>query len=136
MDILDKSLGQIGPLIDLIGIDRVQRMIQDEVLEIVPMAYIRGRSFLESIIIVNEAQNLTTDHMKLLLGRVGEESRIFLDGDYSQSDSNLFKNKNGIQLLLKLSQSETYSKFFSTVKLIKTERSFTASAADYLETLE
>lgn len=134
--VLDKVVGQIGPLIDLIGIDRVQQMIREETLEIVPMAYARGRSFLNTIIIVNEAQNLTADHMKLLIGRVGDGSRIFFDGSLKQIDNQLFKNKNGIQLLLKLSNSEIYSKIFSTVKLIKTERSFTASAADYLEELE
>ena len=107
-----------------------------ETLEIVPMSYIRGRSFTNSIIIVNEAQNLTADHMKLLLARVGEGSRIFIDGDISQTDSQIFKNKNGIQLLLKLSESPIYSKIFSTVKLLKTERSLAASAADYLEEIE
>jgi predicted ribonuclease YlaK len=45
------------------------------------MAYMRGRSFQNSIIIVNEAQNLTEDHVKLLLARVGDGSRIFFDGD-------------------------------------------------------
>ena len=136
-DILDKSMGTIGPLIDLIGIDRVSKMIKEfETLEIVPMSYIRGRSFTDSIIIANEAQNLTVDHMKLLLARVGEGSRIFIDGDISQTDSQLFKNKNGIQLLLKLSESPVYSKIFSTVRLLKTERSLAASAADYLEEIE
>lgn len=135
-DVLDKSLGQIGPLIDLIGIDNVKHMIETETLEIVPMAYIRGRNFSESIIIVNEAQNLTKDHVKLLLARVGENSKIIFDGDQKQADSRLFKNKNGIELLLKLSNSEKYSKIFSAIKLQKTERSFAASAADYLDELE
>ena len=49
-------MGTIGPLIDLVGIDRVSKMIKEfETLEIVPMSYIRGRSFTDSIIIVNEA---------------------------------------------------------------------------------
>ena len=77
----EKTLGLMGPILDILGIDRVQRYVEDEKIEIVPMAYLRGRSFLDSIIIVNEAQNLTTDHMKLLLARVGEGSRILLDGD-------------------------------------------------------
>ena len=135
-DVLDKSFGQIGPLIDLIGIDQVKRMIETESLEIVPMAYIRGRNFSDSVIIINEAQNLTKDHVKLLLARVGENSKIIFDGDQKQTDSRLFKNKNGIELLLKLSNSEKYSKIFSAIKLQKTERSFAASAADYLDELE
>ena len=111
-------------------------MITEERLEIVPMAYIRGRSFTESIIIVNEAQNLTEDHAKLLLARVGEGSRIVFDGDVCQADSQLFKDKNGLNLLLKLSDSPIYNKIFSAVKLVKTERSLTACAADYLDDIE
>jgi hypothetical protein len=45
----------------------------------------------------------------------------------------LFKNKNGIKLLLKLADSEKYSKIFGTIRLEKVERSLTASAADYLD---
>lgn len=134
-DILEKTVGQIGPLIDLIGFDRVKGMIANEELEIVPMANARGRSFSKSIVLVNEAQNLTQDHVKLLIGRVGEESRIIFDGDQSQADSSLFKDRSGLKLLLKLSDSDCYSKIFSAIRLIKSERSFTASAADYLETL-
>lgn len=134
--ILDKSMGQIGPLIDLIGIDMVQRMISEETLEVVPMGYIRGRSFTDSLIIINEAQNLTYDHVKLLLGRVGEGSRIFFDGDTQQADTALFKDKNGLRLLTKLSNSERFSKIFGAVKLKKVERSLAACAADYLEDLE
>ena len=129
-------MGQIGPLIDLIGIDMVQRMISEETLEVVPMGYIRGRSFTDSLIIINEAQNLTYDHVKLLLGRVGEGSRIFFDGDTQQADTALFKDKNGLRLLTKLSNSERFSKIFGAVKLRKVERSLAACAADYLEDLE
>lgn len=134
--VLDKQLGQIGPLIDLIGIDHIQRMISDETLEIVPMAYVRGRSFTDSLIIINEAQNLTKDHVKLLLARVGEGSKICFDGDRAQADKALFKEKNGLELLSRLSDSDVYSKIFSAIRLTKTERSLTACAADYLENIE
>lgn len=135
-DVLDKSMGQIGPLIDLIGIDMVQKMISEETLEVVPMAYVRGRSFTDSLIIVNEAQNLTQDHVKLLLARVGEGSRICFDGDVSQVDSFLFKEKNGLTLLTKLSDSEIFNKIFGAIKLKRVERSLAACAADYLEDIE
>ena len=132
-ELLDKVVGQIGPLIDLIGLDFVENMVSRGELEVVPMSSIRGRSFEDSIIIVNEAQNLTEEHVKLLIGRCGNGSRIFFDGDLRQIDSSLFKNKNGIKLLLKLADSEKYSKIFGTVRLEKVERSLTASAADYLD---
>lgn len=105
-------------------------------LEIVPMGYARGRSFDNSIIIVNEAQNLTDEHIKLLIARCGDNSRIFLDGDLKQTDSSLFKDKNGLKLLLKLADSEEYAPYFATVRLNKIERSKTAQAAGYLDELQ
>ena len=134
-ELLEKVTGQIGPLIDLVGIDQVQDWLRTECLEIVPMGFIRGRSFQDTIIIVNEAQNLTEDHIKLLIARCGEGSRIFFDGDFKQADSAIFRNKNGLKLLLNLRKSPVYSKIFATVKLITTERSLTAQASSFLDDL-
>ena len=134
-ELLDKTIGQIGPLLDLVGIDQVQDWMRTEQLEIVPMSFIRGRSFQDSIIIVNEAQNLTEDHVKLLIARCGEGSRIFFDGDFKQADSAIFRNKNGLKLLLNLRKSPIYSKIFATVKLVTIERSLTAQASSYLDDL-
>lgn len=134
-ELLEKVTGQIGPLVDLVGIDEVQEMIRREELEVVPMNSIRGRSFQDTIIIVNEAQNLTEDHIKLLIARCGEGSRIFFDGDLKQADSAIFRNKNGLKLLLNLRKSPVYSKIFATVKLITTERSLTAQASSFLDDL-
>jgi len=120
----------------LIGLDFVENMISRGELEVVPMSSIRGRSFENSIIIINEAQNLTEEHVKLLIGRCGDKSRIFFDGDLRQADSAIFKNKNGLKLLLKLANSEKYNKIFGTVRLEKVERSLTASAADYLDEID
>lgn len=132
-ELIDKILGQIGPLIDLVGIDTIHRMIAEEQLEVVPMSTIRGRSFQDSIIIVNESQNLTEDHIKLLIARCGNGTRIFFDGDIKQADSQLFRDKNGLKLLLNLQKSEEYSKIFAAIKLTTVERSHTARAAEYLD---
>lgn len=132
-ELLDKTIGQIGPLVDLIGIDAISNMITYDQLEVVPMSFIRGRSFSNAIVIVNEAQNLTEDHIKLLIARCGEGTRIFFDGDYKQADSHIFRNKNGLKLLMNLKNSPIFSNIFAAVKLIKTERSFTAQASDYLD---
>ena len=132
-ELLDKVVGQIGPLIDLTSLDTVQDMITHNQLEVVNMGSIRGRSFDESIIIVNEAQNLTEEHIKLLIGRVGEGSRIFFDGDLKQTDSAVFRNRNGLKLLLNLRKSPIYSKIFATVQMKLTERSLTAQAASFLD---
>ena len=132
-ELLDKVIGQIGPLVDLIGIDRVHSLMDQGELEIVDMGSARGRNFDETFIIVNEAQNLTEEHIKLLIGRCGEGSRIFFDGDLKQTDSEIFRNKNGLRLLLELRKSPIYSPLFGTIQLKLTERSKTAQASSYLD---
>lgn len=134
-DVMDKITPSIGPLIDLVGIDQVNRWISEEKLEIVPLAYIRGRSFDDSIIIVSEAENLTEDHIKLLLGRCGKDTRIFFDGDIKQADSAIFKDRNGLKLLLNLHQNPVFAKLFGTIQLNRIERSIVAAAADYLDSI-
>ena len=63
----------------------------------------------------------------------GEGTRIFFDGDIKQADSQLFRNKNGLKLLMSLRKSSIFSKIFATVNLTSIERSLTAQAADYLD---
>lgn len=67
--------------------------------------------------------------------RCGEGTRIFFDGDIKQADSQLFRNKNGLKLLLGLRKSPIYSKMFATIKLTMTERSKTAQCAEFLDDL-
>ena len=132
---LDKTLPLVGPLLDIVGIDQIEQLISVDQLEIIPMAYLRGRNFDDSIIIVNEAQNLDSEHIKLLIGRVGNNSRIFFDGSLTQIDQDIFKNKNGIRSLLNISDS-SFSDLFSAVTLKKIERSRTAQIADYLDSID
>lgn len=80
-DSFEKLIPSIGPLIDQVGIDQINRWIANEELEIVPLAFMRGRSFNDAIILVSEAENLTESHIKLLISRCGENTRIFFDGD-------------------------------------------------------
>lgn len=101
-----------------------------------PISLARGRNIENSIIIVNEAQNLTEYHIKLLLGRVGEGSRIFFDGDLKQTDKRVFEEQNGLKLLTRLSESNEYKSLFAHVNLIKSERSKTAMAAQFLDEIE
>lgn len=77
----EKLLPSIGPLVDLVGIDQINRWMQEEKLEIVPIAYMRGRNFDDSIVIVSEAENLTEEHIKLLIARCGRNTKICFDGD-------------------------------------------------------
>ena len=133
-DLMDKILPSIGPLVDIVGIDTITRWMQSEKLEIVPVAYIRGRNFDDSIVLVSEAENLTEEHIKLLLARCGNNTRIFFDGDIHQADSAIFKDRNGLKLLLNLHDSP-FDEMFATVQLVTIERSVVAATADYLDTI-
>lgn len=134
-DATDKELVYMGPILDIIGEIRARDMITHGQIEIVPISVMRGRSFNNSIVLINEAQNLTTEHIKLLIARCGENTRIFFDGDVKQSDSFVFKNKSGLKLLLHLSKSPDYAHIFGTVRLNSIERSQTAQASAYLDQL-
>lgn len=134
-DTYDKVLPSIGPLVDLVGIDQINRWLQEEKLEIVPIAYIRGRNFDDSIVIVSEAENLTDEHIKLLIARCGKNTKIFFDGDIHQADSAIFKDRNGLKLLLNLHNAPGINDMFATVQLKTIERSRVAAAADYLDKL-
>ena len=110
--LLDKEMPFLGSLVDIVGEQGVTKLLQEDRLEIVPISIMRGRNFNNSIVLVNEAQNLTEEHIKLLVGRIAENSRIFFDGDIKQADNHIFKNKNGLALLLKLSESQVFSEFY------------------------
>ena len=133
-DLMEKILPSIGPLVDIVGIDTITRWMQSEKLEIVPVAYIRGRNFDDSIVLVSEAENLTEEHIKLLLARCGNNTRIFFDGDIHQADSAIFKDRNGLKLLLNLHDSP-FADMFATTQLVTIERSIVAATADYLDTI-
>lgn len=64
----------------------IEAMIAENVIEIAPLAYMRGRSLKNSIILFDEAQNSTVNQMEMVLTRIGNGSRIFVTGDVSQHD--------------------------------------------------
>lgn len=94
------------------------------------LGHIRGRDIKNSIIYCTEAENLTKEHVQLLIGRVGEGSALWMNGDFKQTDSPVFRMNNG--LLSAVSKLAGHEKF-GYVQLQKTERSETASMADLLD---
>jgi len=70
--------------------DKVDTMLKDGVISIVPIAFMRGRTFVDSFIIVDEAQNVTDEQLEMILSRLGKGSRMILCGDENQND---FKRK-------------------------------------------
>ena len=73
-------------LYDMLGFERVERMVVRNELEIAPLAYMRGRTLEEAFIILDEAQNTTSEQMKMFLTRLGEGSRAAVAGDVTQVD--------------------------------------------------
>ena len=78
------------PLIDIFHknytVNRVQKMIREEQIEIAPLAFMRGRTLNNSFIILDEAQNTTPEQMKMFLTRIGFGSKVVVTGDVSQID--------------------------------------------------
>ncbi len=73
-------------LYEMMPADRVEKKIQSGEIEIAPLAFMRGRTFTNSFVIVDEAQNTTSIQMKMVLTRIGQGSRMVINGDLSQVD--------------------------------------------------
>jgi len=73
-------------LYEMLGFDRVAKFIERNVIEVAPLAFMRGRSLNDSFIILDEAQNTTPEQMKMFLTRIGFGSRAVVTGDITQTD--------------------------------------------------
>ena len=81
---------------DMLGFDKVAKLIEKNVIEIAPLAYMRGRTLNDAAVILDEAQNTTKEQMKMFLTRVGFGSKAMITGDLTQID--LPKNvKSGLR---------------------------------------
>jgi phosphate starvation-inducible protein PhoH and related proteins len=73
-------------LYEMLGFERVAKLIERNVIEIAPLAYMRGRTLNEAFIIMDESQNTTVEQMKMFLTRIGFNSRAVITGDITQID--------------------------------------------------
>ncbi|QCU90774.1 PhoH family protein [Thiomicrorhabdus sediminis] len=73
-------------LFEMMGFETVERLIEKNVIEVAPLAFMRGRTLNESFIILDEAQNTTTEQMKMFLTRIGFGSTAVITGDITQCD--------------------------------------------------
>jgi phosphate starvation-inducible PhoH-like protein len=73
-------------LYDLLGFDRTQKLFEKQVIEIAPLAYMRGRTLNHAFVILDEAQNTTVEQMKMFLTRIGFGSKAVVTGDVTQVD--------------------------------------------------
>lgn len=86
----------------------IEKMITENIIEVAPLAYMRGRTFKNAWIVADEMQNATPSQMKMLLTRIGTGSRIIVTGDLAQHDRGF--EKNGLQDFIKrISNSECIS---------------------------
>ena len=89
-DMAQKVDPYLRPLYDalqeMLGFERVQKLIERNVIEVAPLAYMRGRTLNESFIILDEAQNTSVEQMKMFLSRIGFGSTAVITGDITQID--------------------------------------------------
>jgi phosphate starvation-inducible PhoH-like protein len=89
-DLEEKISPYLRPLYDalysMVDLSKVQRMIEEQRIEVAPLAFMRGRTLDHSFILLDEAQNTTSEQMKMFLTRLGQGSRAIVTGDVTQCD--------------------------------------------------
>lgn len=99
-DLQEKIYPYLRPLydslFDLLGTDACQHMVEKQQIEVAPLAYMRGRTLDDSFIILDEAQNTTSEQMKMFLTRIGSGSHVVVTGDITQVDLP-YNTKSGMQ---------------------------------------
>lgn len=89
-DVSMKMESWVAPVMDNMGVftdkSQIKNLVYQEKIEVVPLAFIRGRSFNKSIIFVDEAQNCSSSQMLSILTRIGKGSKMIIAGDLAQSD--------------------------------------------------
>lgn len=127
----EKLSWTLAPLYDKVGGEEgVAMMLHNKILESVPLLFIRGRSFENSIIYVTEGQNMTTEIAKLVIGRIGEGSELWINADTHQTDKKIFDDDNGVSKMIDRLKG---NKLFAYVYMPKTERSSVAELATLLD---
>ena len=128
-EVIDKLLPFLGPFIDHAGENSVRTMLNKGTLVVEPLQSLRGRNFDNTLIMCSEAENLTKEHIQLIIARAAEGSEVWFDADNRQRDKASFEKSKGIETLIERFAGQ---KLFGYVHLVKSERSETAAMADLL----
>jgi len=88
--------------------NQIQYMLKEKTIEICPLAYMRGRTFKNAYIIADEMQNSTPNQMKMLLTRIGENSKMVITGDLNQHDRKY--EENGLKDIFEKLNNKTYKR--------------------------
>ncbi|MBQ3295198.1 MAG: PhoH family protein [Erysipelotrichaceae bacterium] len=101
-DLKEKIDPYLMPIYDaldaILGKEQKDKLIEKGVIEVMPLAYMRGRTLDEAFIILDEAQNTTDKQMLMFLTRLGFNSKMIVNGDVTQIDLNINKNRSGLIL--------------------------------------
>ena len=105
------------PIFDVLGeyyqARDIAKMLEEGVIEISPLAYMRGRTFKNAYIIADEMQNATANQMKMLLTRLGENSKMVVTGDLNQADR---LDNNGLSEFCQLMQNISKLKYIDSIE--------------------
>ncbi|HKZ79992.1 MAG TPA: PhoH family protein [Pyrinomonadaceae bacterium] len=119
-DLQDKVDPYLRPLydalFDLIDYERVTRLLEKRVIEVAPLAFMRGRTLSDAFIILDEAQNTTSEQMKMFLTRIGFGSKAVITGDVTQVDLPVGKRSGLIEAERILSNLEGIEFIYFTEK--------------------
>lgn len=89
-DMKDKVDPYLRPLYDalydMLGVETVERLMEKQVIEVAPLAFMRGRTLNKAVVILDEAQNTTQAQMKMFLTRMGQNAQMIINGDITQID--------------------------------------------------
>jgi len=109
-------------LFEMLGFEKVEKLIEKKVIEVAPLAYMRGRTLNDAFIILDESQNTTTEQMKMFLTRIGFNSKAIITGDITQVDLPRHVKSGLRQAIEVLSDVETISfNFFQSGDIVRHE---------------
>jgi len=127
----DKMSPYLAPFADHCGgMDGVRMLVEGGKLEVIPLGFLRGRSIKNSILYSMESENLTKEHIQLIMGRVDSGSQLWMDGDLRQRDRASFEKSQGLECMIERLKNNP---LFGYVHMPKSERSEVARLADLLD---
>lgn len=112
-DLKDKMDPWLSPIYANLGMlyekTKVEKMIEEGVIEIVPLAFMRGRTFTDTFVIVDECQNITHSQTEMIMGRLGKGGRMVFCGDITQTDLK-DRRQTGVNFFTKLEENSKHVK--------------------------
>ena len=123
-DLQEKILPYLRPLYDalydMLEVEEIQKYMDRGVIEIAPLAYMRGRTLSQAFVILDEAQNTTTEQMFMFLTRLGQDSKCVVTGDRTQIDLPRNKRSGLIEAVEALSKVEGIAfQFFDETDVVR-----------------